>query len=230
MCLLGNCYNILFITIERFIYIIKPLRYHSIVTQLRTSVSIVALWSAVFLHVLVIYIFGSTILRSTPCQFFAIISNASRTTIVIELSIVLAVLILCQTKILLTAKNLKRMEPHISHFAPARQPPQIEQLRQRKMAGTMAIVIGTFLVCYAPGAIYNMVLSKLYHGQWSFTMLLWVRILMIVLWMQSLVNPFIYGWRNKSFRRAYRKLLGMKPNHVEPLPGTNNIEMKQRHA
>ena len=227
MCLLGNAYNILFITIERFIYIIKPLRYSSIVTQHRTSLSIVALWSAVFIHVLVLYIFGSAIDPSSPCVFFGVLGNASRTIMYIELSIIVAVLIVCQTIILLTAKKLNRTEPHISHFAPSLQPQQIERLRQRKMAGTIAVVIGTFLVCYIPATIFNILFSKLYSGQWSFTMLLCSRCLKMVLWMQSLVNPFIYGWRNKSFHRAYRKLLGMKPNHVEPHPVTSNIELNQ---
>ncbi len=211
----GNAYNILCITIERFIYIIKPLRYPSIVTQYRTSVIIPTLWSAIITYVIVLHFFGSSIEPDKPCQFFQVLNTTNRTIVVIQFVLIFSIVIPCHVKIIQTVQRLRRNDPHLSHLPPDQQTPN-EQIRQRKMAITMSLVLGTFLFCYIPGLIYNIVISNVYRPPWSFTILLCQRIFRMVLWIQTLSNAFIYGWRNKLFRRAYRKLLHLTPNQVDP--------------
>ncbi len=212
----NNCYNILFIGIERFIYILKPLRYASIVTEFRTSVAILALWAAIFAHISILLIFGTSFNASTPCKFFEVLGIVCSSIVVSQFFLIAIVLIPCHTKILQTVVKLRKTEPHVSNFTPERQPQQIEKMRQRKMARTMTLVLVIFLFCYLLGISYNMIVAKLYKPPQPLIILLFKRISKMILWVQSLINPGIYGWKNKAFRRAYKKLLGIKPNDVHP--------------
>ncbi len=214
--ILGNHYNILFVTIEKFIYIVRPLRYVSIVTQFRTSVAIVALWCAAIIQVSVALVFHQTIRK--PCNLVKLFRNSAYYYIMlVQSSVIIFIVIACNVKILWTAEQLRRTEPHISNIGEARRTQHMEELRRRRMAQTMAIISGVFLLCYVPVITFNMVIANLSPAQRrSYGIVLCMRILKIFLWMQSLVNPFIFAWRNKSFRRAFKELLPTKVNRVEP--------------
>jgi len=88
-----------------------------------------------------------------------------------------------------------------------------------RIATTVAVVIGLFLICWTPFFALNFAFSVCGIGKMGMTTGckgLWKLpgvVLKINKWLQylnSVCNPIIYGLRNKDFRRAFRKiLLGM---------------------
>ena len=216
----GNLYNILSVTIDRIIYIHRPLRYISIVTEFRTSVSLIVLWVAIIVQVSMLLIFNPTINPYKPCTIpSGNFGQGSRHIMMMQLGVIALIVIPCQVTILWTAGKLARDEPHVTHYAEEHRPQQLERLRQRKMARTLAIISGLFLLCNIPVLTFHMIISKVYpSARKSFSVIISIRILKIILWMQSIINPFIYSWRNKSFRQAYRKLLPIRPTQVTPHP------------
>ncbi|XP_078358568.1 histamine H2 receptor-like [Oculina patagonica] len=87
-----------------------------------------------------------------------------------------------------------------------------------RIATTVAVVIGLFVICWTPFFALNFAFSVCGQLMWMTPgcqglMKLPPVILKINKWLQygnSVCNPIIYGLRNKDFRRAFRKiLLGM---------------------
>ena len=79
------------------------------------------------------------------------------------------------------------------------------------MVTTIGVVLGTYLICYLPAAAYTSIAMMVYKPPFPFGILLGNRILRVVYKMQCVLNPFLYGWKNKKFRQAYRRLLFRNP-------------------
>ena len=82
---------------------------------------------------------------------------------------------------------------------------KIEQKRERKAARTLAIITGSFIVCWLPFFIIA-ILRPFCKDQCDFPPLL----LSVILWLgyfNSLLNPVIYTIFNPDFRLAFRKIL-----------------------
>lgn len=78
------------------------------------------------------------------------------------------------------------------------------QKRERKTAKTIAFVIGAFVIL-----VYPRIILILYHFATPETgeskhVRFWIRIL---LYSNSVVNPGLYAWRHKEFKREFKKIL-----------------------
>ncbi|KAM7429026.1 hypothetical protein ABFA07_020068 [Porites harrisoni] len=84
-----------------------------------------------------------------------------------------------------------------------------------RIATTVAVVIGLFVICWTPffgiNFAFAVCIPTLFKGagcQGLMTLPAWI--LSVNKWLQygnSVCNPIIYGFRNKDFRRAFRKML-----------------------
>ncbi len=110
-------------------------------------------------------------------------------------------------RIAFLVRKLKKSEPRPANLSPEAQMVEEKQMKQRKMATTMGLVLGAFLGSYLPSIIYSFAHLPLFKPPYPFGILLTNRILNILYWMQNAVNPFIYGYRNKAFAKYYRKIL-----------------------
>ena len=84
-----------------------------------------------------------------------------------------------------------------------------------RIATTVAVVIGLFVICWTPffgiNFAFAVCIATLFKGAGCpglMTLPPWI--LSVNKWLQygnSVCNPVIYGFRNKDFRRAFRKIL-----------------------
>ena len=84
-----------------------------------------------------------------------------------------------------------------------------------RIATTVAVVIGLFVICWTPffgiNFVFAVCIATLFKGAGCpglLTLPMWI--LSVNKWLQfgnSVCNPVIYGFRNKDFRRAFRKIL-----------------------
>ncbi len=197
----GNFYNILLISIDRYIYITFPLQYRSIVTQLRTSLAIIIVWCILVSQNVLLLVFALSGTIDKVCTL-----HAALPILLPQVFIVTALVVPCYVRIMLAVQKLTKSEPHLSCFPQDLQEQQREKLRQRKMAKTMAYVLGPFLFCFYFTTVYNIVISNLYTPPFPFGILILTRISQLIFWFQNLINPFIYGWKNQQFQKAFRKL------------------------
>lgn len=73
--LTANMYGMFAITIDRYIYIQKPLQYYIIVTPKRSLAAIGSMWVLVILEIFFIYLFGSELPKGVPCRWILTINN-----------------------------------------------------------------------------------------------------------------------------------------------------------
>ena len=82
---------------------------------------------------------------------------------------------------------------------------KLEQKRERKAARTLAIVTGTFVICWLPFFIVATVSpfcgDQCHYPVWLMSVIGWLG------YFNSLLNPVIYTIFNPDFRSAFRKIL-----------------------
>ena len=195
---------------DRALYMITPMRYASIMTTYRASLTILCLWSAIAVHVLMLLIFDYDIDPGKKfCTIPGDLSMTGTYILVVQYSIIVIGIILpCYCKIIHTIRYLRRTEPHVTNLPPEQQINQIEKLKQRSMAVTMGWVFGTFFICNVTPFVYNFVVARAFDfDRFSFDAILSSEIFQRIFWTQFMLDIFIFGWKNKSFRKAYKKLL-----------------------
>uniref|UniRef100_A0A8D2MPN2 Histamine H3 receptor n=1 Tax=Zonotrichia albicollis TaxID=44394 RepID=A0A8D2MPN2_ZONAL len=90
---------------------------------------------------------------------------------------------------------------------------QKELSRDKKVAKSLAIIVGIFGVCWAPYTLL-MIIRAGCHGQCISEF--WYETSFWLLWINSAVNPVLYPLCHSSFRRAFIKLLCPKKLKVQP--------------
>uniref|UniRef100_A0A8C1Q3U8 5-hydroxytryptamine receptor 4 n=2 Tax=Cyprinus carpio TaxID=7962 RepID=A0A8C1Q3U8_CYPCA len=88
---------------------------------------------------------------------------------------------------------------------------------ETKAAKTLAVIMGCFCLCWAPFFITNMVDPFInYSVPWQmWTAWLWLG------YINSGLNPFLYAFLNRAFRRAFLMILCCGNEHYAPQEGFN---------
>ena len=79
----------------------------------------------------------------------------------------------------------------------------------------MVMVLGVYFLSSTPRIINGLMLNKI-TDQGSSLMYNMDRLASLIWWLQSFLNLVIYAWQSQEFKRAFRKLLKMKTNHIQP--------------
>ena len=206
----GNVYCTLLCRIDRYIFITRPLRYFTIVTPQRALRAILIVWFAIVLQISLILSLGPYPDAEFKCSVVKVMTKwAFYETFAQYAIITFCVIVPIYVVIGYTSWKLSKNEPHISNYPAVAQATQRKKLREKKMAKTIGLVLGTYLTCYTPLLLYDIITFS-YPKPFSFGLVLVKRILYIVYNCQAILNPFIYSWKNAQFRHAYGKLLCKK--------------------
>ena len=82
--------------------------------------------------------------------------------------------------------------------------------RERDITCTMAMVLGAFVLCWAPSSFYyflQMVCPQCYRPSFKQVEPFFNAVVKLLTFVNSCLNPFIYCWSNKYFRQAFRQSL-----------------------
>ena len=80
--------------------------------------------------------------------------------------------------------------------------------RERDITRTMAMVLGAFILCWAPSSIYyflHMVCPQCYQPSFTQVEPVFNAVMKLLTFVNSCLNPFIYCWSNEHFRQAFWK-------------------------
>ena len=78
--------------------------------------------------------------------------------------------------------------------------------RERDITCTMAIVLGAFILCWAPSSLYyflKMVCPHCYGSSFKEAEPVFNAVVKLLTFLNSCLNPVIYFWMNKQFRQAF---------------------------
>lgn len=228
------------IGLDRYIAIINPLKYEIILTNARVAIMLTASWimSLLISHIPIhsgIYTTKENlfIMKVCPvvCQFkvnkiYAIVSST------ISFWIPIVILSVVYLKIFKEAKNQERkmmlstpylksyrnsnsvdlsLEPTMNLKKFQSVPSNISKRnfkREHKAAKTLGIIMGCFIVCWLPFFIWYTV-SNVCQESCVFPKIIGD----VVFWIgyiNSTLNPIIYAFYNREFRKAFKEVIGYK--------------------
>lgn len=90
----------------------------------------------------------------------------------------------------------------------------IALLRAKKLATSLAILLGVFIICWAPYSLFTFVHSIYKSGQQFYTFgaaeAIVYEVTFWLQWCNSLINPFLYPLCHKRFQKAFLKIFCAK--------------------
>lgn len=188
--LLATTMNLAAVSIDRYIAIVKPLHYLSILTPTITWTAISLIWLA------------STII-SLPSVF---INGKQRmifwlVTVLVTLVIPLGIVFYCYEKI----RKISKLHQSGRNRSRPTSDTMLRHIKNRKASMTFAIIIAVFLVSSAPNLILNIIFAVKYTPCRQLPEdLLWANTVMLF---NSALNPVIYGARNRDYRTAFKRII-----------------------
>ena len=221
--------NLLLISIDRYVAVLHPLHYPTLVTPVRVKALIAISWVYALLLGGAVFLTEEWHLE-TGC---AIIYSVSRvyllTACSIQFSVILGVMFVLYGRILLVAynhaKKIHAMEQHSTpgtlHCADTEvptgegnkgrptggaippPPKRTISLRELKSTKTLVLVLGGFTLCWAP--FFYTCLAAVFHVDIPY---LAAQLSLLLGILNSTANPLIYAWRSQEFRKAFKKILG----------------------
>ncbi|XP_067036521.1 histamine H2 receptor-like [Acropora muricata] len=205
--LTASCLHLLFVSLDRYIAIDKPLRYKAVVTTQRVFYAILFIW-ILSLIVAVLPFLGWRELRPRVqggfCQYH--LNLAPSYMLFLHLTV-------CLTPLTITCLahykifRLARMQAHkiaslvVSGTELERKRKKLE--KDRKITLSVAVVVGIFIICWGPT---NIMLIT-YCACHSCVSSLAIEASQVLAMLNSGCNPLIYGIFNKGFRRTFKKML-----------------------
>ncbi len=205
----GNFYSYLLLTVDRLIYIEFPMRYISLLTHKRAIRAVLIIWAMNIIQTSSMIKWDSGALPEQACAMLNgdIIHRAALYFTLFEVYITTCfVLAPIYGKISYSAWKLIKTEPHISNFPPEGQAEQRKKMQERKLTTTIAVTFGLYVVVYLPLPIYYGIVSQIYSLPFPLHILLGHKIVLLVNRLQNVLNPAIYGCKNRIMKMAYKKM------------------------
>ena len=194
--LMSSLLHLTLISLERYISIKFPFKYHDIVTKRRLILSVIVAWSLLAFPIILLSFYTNDVLRSILLMLTTFPS--------------IFILIFCRFATYHEAQNQMRKikTEQISSAAAA------TFLKERKAFKTTTFVIGVVLLCYLPNGLFRVVFVPPISSPETF---LAIEVFILTLmFCNSVFNPVIYCARSREYRRAFKKLL-RRANYVQPV-------------
>ncbi|ELU02278.1 hypothetical protein CAPTEDRAFT_213818 [Capitella teleta] len=210
--------NILALSTERFIAVYFSLYYYNWVTDRNVKISVVAIW-AVIIAINCLPLFGWNDWNSeVVCLPVTVYPQLFVQGLFVLPS--LTIVLVCTVENVAIAITAVRRQRSIAAAVVVPNADQqteeakIKSRNQFKVTKMMLLVVGCFFTAWLPWIILNSIFYSV-PSSWKMNgvpmeILIAFDYSKCVLVTNSIVNPFIYGWKNKLFRDAYYKLLGIR--------------------
>ena len=212
--LFASVFTLLAITVDRYLYIVKPLKYPLIVTKRRVFTAISGIWltSCCLFTVFFLHWRGTTLLKRNLCDiddilghFVYVFIGYFPLTLIIILNLWILIVaekqrkrILAETLVAVANCNGQSANKmtRISRF-----------FRALKAVKTFSVVLAVLIFCVLTPTVVGTVVDYYYDDNSS---LLWTWYVVFhyeFYGINSIVNAFIYGMRHIKYRKAYGRIL-----------------------
>ena len=206
LAMTASVLNLLSISFDRFIAVVYPLRYKSLITWKVTKVVIATVW----IYSLVIAVSTFVLLDppNEPTYTFALDPFFHGYLLIGNVFLPFLVMITLYFKVYIIARqHAKRMG--MNTIKPANSNsfgPRVNIGRELRVAKTLAIVFVGFLVCWLPFEIISVIIVT-DGGVTSCTVEIADTVFCWLAYLHSTMNPVLYGLTINKFRRAFRNIV-----------------------
>uniref|UniRef100_A0A3Q2D2Y4 Trace amine associated receptor 1 n=1 Tax=Cyprinodon variegatus TaxID=28743 RepID=A0A3Q2D2Y4_CYPVA len=189
--------NLCFISVDRYYVVCHPLTYRNKINVRVSLLMILVSWTVPLLLAVTITVRGIGIEDlSRRCKIFSV-TKESITGSFFAFYIPAIIILTIYLKILVVAKKQARCIQNTLKIAVS-----VSQM-EKKANITLAIVVGVFLLCWTPfflsGSFYRINNSR--------TPDVMVEIFKWIGWSNSFLNPLVYAYFYKWFRRAFKMII-----------------------
>ncbi len=203
-----NVVHICSISIERFIFLHYPLQYPNILTMNRMRIWLCVQWLIGLLLGLVLFLTTHDVVPGTICDFRGQTRKDMYKFIVLPYFMTCSVItVLLYSKIAhLSWKHARKIAASTS--TTDNSPSGYISKHQLKITKMLGLVLGIYFILYIPTLVTRTSNEKLVQLSSALT----YYIIVLVYYINSWVNVFIYGLNSKEFRQAYKRIVGMRPD------------------
>ena len=199
--------NLSLLTVDRYVFITRPLRYSTLLTTKRAVLLIVAVWLASFVPHLLLYLTSEEndpARRPRAFDFFDIA--------VFEISPMLALSFLAGRIFMIVRRQERRMIIQMRQVRfNRRAEPDSETSSRNRRTATMKFICGAiavFVFCYLYKIIITLytLISGGRDGALDKTLAYW-RVLSLLFIVNSAINPVVYALFKSDIKRSLRRMV-----------------------
>ena len=188
-----SVFVLLSLSVDRYIAVKTPLRYSSRVTKTKTRIVSVCIWVySAILGVLVAFL-------KNRFQLYGLIIS-------VHISLTFLVLVILNTIVVFSVRKQGKLLKEISptNTNPSRNVYE----REKKVTRAVFIIITVFQISFWPYIIMSVLLYECHTCRDHLRLLAWLyHFAAVVVNVNSLVNPFLYGWSVPKYRQALRHFI-----------------------
>ncbi|XP_035286707.1 melanocortin receptor 4 [Anguilla anguilla] len=184
--LLASICSLLAIAIDRYITIFYALRYHNIMTARRAAAIISCIWACCTVSgvLFIVYSESTTVLVCLITTFFAML--------VLMASLYVHMFLLARL-------HMKRIAV-LPGGAPVRQGANM------KGAITLTILLGVFVVCWAPFFLHLVLMISCPRNPYCICFMSHFNVYLILIMCNSVIDPLIYAFRSQEMRKTFKEI------------------------
>ncbi|XP_056289542.1 melanocortin receptor 4 [Pseudoliparis swirei] len=184
--LLASIWSLLAIAVDRYVTIFYALRYHSIVTLRRALLAVGGIWTC-----------------CAACGVLFIVYSESAAVLVCLIAMFFAMLAL-MASLYVHMFLLARL--HVRRIAALPGNAPVRQRANMKGAVTLTILLGVFVVCWAPFFLHLVLMLACPRNPYCACFMSHFNMYLILIMCNSVIDPVIYAFRSREMRKTFREI------------------------
>uniref|UniRef100_A0A3Q3D1F3 Melanocortin receptor 5 n=2 Tax=Hippocampus comes TaxID=109280 RepID=A0A3Q3D1F3_HIPCM len=174
------------IAVDRYITIFYALRYHNIMTVKRAGCIIGGIWTF-----------------CTGCGIIFIIYSDTPSVIICLVAMFFSMLLIMAS---LYSHMFILARSHVKRIAALSGCNTIQQRRSMKGAITLTILLGIFIVCWAPFFLHLILMISCPRKVYCVCFMSHFNMYLILIMCNSVIDPLIYAFRSQEMRKTFKEI------------------------
>ncbi|XP_046730098.1 trace amine-associated receptor 13c-like [Silurus meridionalis] len=204
-----SIYNVALISVDRYVALSHPFFYTNTISMRMMCTVVYCNWCVCLAYSITFYYFNMSFMNFLLCPgecFFIVNDVWTVIDLVITFIFPLSVIIILYSRVFLIAKkHATAIRELNNHTRPQTQKITSHSMKsERKAAKVLGILVAVFLACLLPYFIYTL-LGDVIKLQTETS-----QIVIIVLYLNSTINPFIYALFYPWFRRCVKLIITLQ--------------------
>ncbi|KAM4705662.1 melanocortin receptor 5 [Rhinophrynus dorsalis] len=179
--------SLLAIAVDRYVTIFYALRYHNIMTMKRAGVIIACIWTF-----------------CTGCGIIFILYYESTYVIICLITMFFTMLFLMVS---LYIHMFLMARTHVKRIAALPGYNSVHQRTSMKGAITLTILLGIFIVCWAPFFLHLILMISCPQNLYCVCFMSHFNMYLILIMCNSVIDPMIYAFRSQEMRKTFKEII-----------------------